>query len=163
MSCVAMRCVALQLVAVRCGALRCDSRDYGYPAAPVKMCFVFAFVFVFLFRVLALSVCYIHSFDKNISSSALFCDGTHRRSMEVAFATCSSTVYKTKISLQHTKIYLKISGSKWAMSCSGMYGGLLMTASNVLEPSNGSTDPKVQKKNNNKWVTRKKTWCTWSI
>ena len=27
-----------------CDALRCDSRDYGCPAAPVKMCFVFACV-----------------------------------------------------------------------------------------------------------------------
>jgi len=32
------------------------------------------------------------------------------------------------------------------MSRSGMYGGLLMRASNFVEPSNGSTDPEVDKK-----------------
>lgn len=35
------------------------------------------------------------------------------------------------------------------MSRSGMYGGLLMIASNFVEPSNGRTDPKVQKENSN--------------
>ena len=52
-------------------------------------------------------------------------------------------------SVQHTQTYLKISGSNRATSFSGMYGGLLMTASNFVEPSNDSTDPKVQKENSN--------------
>lgn len=41
--------------------------------------------------------------------------------------------------------YLEISGCKRAMSFKGIYGGLLIIASNFLDPSNGRTDSERQK------------------
>ena len=55
---------------------------------------------------------------------------------------------KKRFQINFADSYFDISGCKWGISFPGIYGGLLMTASNVVEPRIGKTVPANEKKGN---------------